>query len=362
MNDLVEFFMSKEILVVYLVIGIACILYFIVQLIDKTYQRRKQRQNTKELNQLVENVCDVVDQMPIMEKQEQPIVLPDQTQNLISEDEKSLPNKLSLEDADVLVNQPVTEKLTLPICEEEKKSDSIEAMILNHMPDHRSFSDQVGSDSNPSVTQPKEMLTADASSLGELMYTNIEPDVSEAQQELLRLTQELEQVEQDKNIPLTSFEEEQEKDAIISLEELMKKGKELVSNNEISQYADEGNEPISLEDLERKMKQVNSSSVIDMSQKEPVIIASVQEMGSEIEKHEGFSFSMAQEDVRPVYQGYKKFQSSPIISPIYGIEKKETSAPELELENTANYEKLDEEIKKTNEFLMTLKELQKHLE
>ena len=32
-----------------------------------------------------------------------------------------------------------------------------------------------------------------------------------------------------------------------------------------------------------------------------------------------------------------------------------------ELENTANYDKLDQEIKKTNEFLMTLKELQQKL-
>ena len=33
-----------------------------------------------------------------------------------------------------------------------------------------------------------------------------------------------------------------------------------------------------------------------------------------------------------------------------------------ELENTANYEKLDAEIKKTNDFLMTLKELHNHLD
>ena len=57
-----------------------------------------------------------------------------------------------------------------------------------------------------------------------------------------------------------------------------------------------------------------------------------------------------------------KFKSSPVISPVYGIEKEEISANELELENTANYEKLDEEIKKTNEFLMTLRELQKKLD
>ncbi len=56
-----------------------------------------------------------------------------------------------------------------------------------------------------------------------------------------------------------------------------------------------------------------------------------------------------------------KFKSSPIISPIYGIENKEKDT-DIELENTANYEKLDQEIKKTNEFLMTLRELQKKLD
>ena len=39
-----------------------------------------------------------------------------------------------------------------------------------------------------------------------------------------------------------------------------------------------------------------------------------------------------------------------------------TTASDIELENTANFEKLDEEIRKTNEFLMTLKELQKKLD
>ena len=39
------------------------------------------------------------------------------------------------------------------------------------------------------------------------------------------------------------------------------------------------------------------------------------------------------------------FKSSPVILPIFGIEKKE-STTNMELENTANYEKLDEEIKK----------------
>ena len=55
-----------------------------------------------------------------------------------------------------------------------------------------------------------------------------------------------------------------------------------------------------------------------------------------------------------------KYHPTPVISPIFGIEK--NYKKDLELENTANYDKLDAEIKKTNEFMMTLKELQQHQE
>ena len=66
---------------------------------------------------------------------------------------------------------------------------------------------------------------------------------------------------------------------------------------------------------------------------------------------------------KELYSEHKKFKSSPVISPVYGIEHPtSTNANDIELENTANYEKLDEEIRKTNEFLMTLKELQKKLD
>ena len=66
---------------------------------------------------------------------------------------------------------------------------------------------------------------------------------------------------------------------------------------------------------------------------------------------------------KTAYSEHKKFKSSPVISPVFGIEKPVVNnSSDLELENTANYEKLDEEIRKTNEFLMTLKELQKKLD
>ena len=214
----------------------------------------------------------------------------------------------------------------------------------------------------------------------ELSYTDIEPNRQQAQEELMRLTQELEKAEQEtRNIELTAYEEEQEENAIISLEELVRKSKEMYASNEITQYEDEGNEPISLEDLERRMNKVKEEvAAIEEEMPVPVIVENITEepVITEIIKEEPIIHQQQMvlddfntikvepvkpEPIKPAYQSVKKFQSSPIISPIYGIERKETT-DNLELENTANYEKLDEEIKKTNEFLMTLRELQKNLD
>ena len=56
MNDLIKLLTSQEIIIVYIVVGIACFLYFIIYLIDKSYYKRKQKHNTKELNRLVEDI------------------------------------------------------------------------------------------------------------------------------------------------------------------------------------------------------------------------------------------------------------------------------------------------------------------
>lgn len=57
----------------------------------------------------------------------------------------------------------------------------------------------------------------------EITYTAIEPNPEQAQEELRKLTEELEKAEEEtRNIDLTSYEEAQERDAIISLDELLK--------------------------------------------------------------------------------------------------------------------------------------------
>ena len=88
------------------------------------------------------------------------------------------------------------------------------------------------------IEQPKveeEKVEKQQPKQEELQYTSMEPDRLEAQEELMRLTETLEKAEQEvKNIELTAFEEEQEQNAIISLDELMARGKTLYESGELN--------------------------------------------------------------------------------------------------------------------------------
>jgi len=283
MNDLIELLSSSEMTIVYVVAIVAFILCMMIYLIDKGYERRKKKHNTKELNKLVEQVEELT-----MEEnyKEEPVLIP-----------------------------------TTPVL-------------------------------NPIVEEKKE----------ELVYTDIEPNQEEAKRQLEELTiklqeEEKERIEEEsKNIELTDYETEQENNAIISLEELVTKSKEMYAANELTQYADEGNEPISISDLEEKVqKKVNPDY------NTPFIINKVVEEPTKEEINEVLDNKVQMDDFNTIKVEEKKFKNSPVISPVFGIERQETNQV-MELENTANYDKLDQEIKKTNEFIMTLKELQKHLD
>ena len=56
MDEMIEFLTSKEIIVVYIVVGIAIFICLAIFIIDKSYDKRKRKQNTRKLNKLVEDV------------------------------------------------------------------------------------------------------------------------------------------------------------------------------------------------------------------------------------------------------------------------------------------------------------------
>ena len=333
MSDLIEFLTSKEIVLIYFIAGLSCFVCIIVYLVEKNNDKRRKRHNTKELNKLVEQLKDEVPE----------------------------------EEDTVIYDQPVLETIA-------EDNSSLDKMLENTI----EASEKVTTETY--VIEPKK----EENSISELEYTTIEPDTETAKLELKKLEERLMQEEmkeeeliviedeyqeepviekaeviEDNNIQLTSYEEEQEASAIISLEELLSKSKELYEANEVTQYEDEGNEPISLQDLEVKMDKKASSIENEFVIEE---VVPDKEMTKDEAEILGIDEEADKQNVGDI-RIQPKFKSSPIISPIFGIEginNKEVN--ELELENTANYEKLDQEIKKTNEFLMTLKELQSKLE
>lgn len=374
MSEIINFLTSKEIIMVYVVVILACVLYFVIHFIDKFYyQKRKQRQNTKELNRLVEDINyklskerdeDLnINSSTLKEESVEDIVYIEPVLEMFNEE--TMPK----EEKEIEIVEPLVE--IIPINNEVKEEQ------LNEVEDVKVNIENIKEVENVKVNIENIKETENISDnlenikdLEVLDYTNVEPNRTEAQEELRKLTEALEQAEESsKNIDLTTYEEMQEKEAIISLEELLKRSKEMYENNELTQYADEGNEPISLEDLERKVKEN-----IDTAYTENVVTAepinkeeSVETLEPEIiqqlpkEKFIMDDFYSIKEEQPKSSTAYQHYQSTPIISPIYGLEQKQTPS-NLELENTANYEKLDEEIKKTNEFIMTLKELQQHLD
>lgn len=140
-----------------------------------------------------------------------------------------------------------------------------------------------------------------------------------------------------------SFEEEEE-NAIISYDELKKATNFGYTDEEMDKYVDEKDAIISIAELERLYKESTALDIETTNEKEEVELK---------------SFDIKRVEDLPEISSEKKFQSTPFISPVYGIGATEES---LELEQTANLAKLNEEIKKTNEFLKALKELKKNLQ
>ena len=128
-----------------------------------------------------------------------------------------------------------------------------------------------------------------------------------------------------------------EDDAIISYEELKNAKNFGYTDEEMYNYVDEKDAIISMQELE---KLYNESQKIEVS--------------LEDNKEE---FKTVKD--LPEISNDNNFKVSPYISPVYGKAKTDQ---DLMLEQTANLEKLNDEIKKTNEFLKMLKDLKKNLQ
>ena len=336
MIDLTELFKNPTFITI-LVVSILAIVTIIVFIsLHKTKESRLQKQNTKELddfidsNELLNNIEDAKDETPL-------ITIEDTNTNRENVMVDNTNVKSEIEEPIVIVDN------------NENKDDVVDTLTT---------------ETTPVVNEIKEEKE-------DIVYAPIELNQEEAREELERLTKELEiraEIEKQqaldeknnvkKDSPeLTKFEIEQEENAIISLDELMEKANDIYTNNEVVQYEDEGNEPITLDDLRARWEQEQAkiNAVTSEEEKKEEVVVEVKPEEKEVKQV-----------LFPTMERITKFENSPIISPVYGIERQKeddiTNNTELELENTADYEKFDEEIRKTNEFIATLKELQKKLD
>ena len=364
MTDLIEFLISEEAIMVYIVALILSVFYIIFYFIKKGSNNRKLKHNTMELKRLSEEVMDlavkqetkvVLDEKPVLmavesKKEELP-----KANTVMEEPKKVAPFKT----APVVETKPVVEPIKVtpavevkPVVEPAKVTPAVEvkpvvepikaAPIIEAKPVVAEPVQEIVEDAIEEVVE--EPVIEEKSVESNLVYTAIEPKQEEAIRELEEMTEKLENNENPiENIELTEFERMQEDTAIISLDELMMKAKEMYGNSEVIEE-DRGDEPITLAEFEARR---NHS--VDTKQEEATVT---------IDDVLGVKITEVKEET-------KKFKSSPVISPVYGIasnDKVINKNTDLELENTANYEKLDEEIRKTNDFISTLKELQSNLD
>lgn len=373
-NDILEFLATKEVMIVLAIVGIILLAYLILWFIGylkKHDEKKKLQNNTLELNRLVEqvrletkknesaneiaqvsnepkepsqeniaqNVVEIepVKEIPSLQKEEMPVVLEPKTDAVTIENGFTSPIEI----------KPV---IATEAKEELVKNDSI---LLNNMYE----ADVVVTDQEK--IEPVELKVEDTT----IKYKDEVYTKTEAKKELERLTEELRKAENDEtaakeNIQLTKFEEEQEENAIISLEELLEKGKSATLSEEIAKYEDEGDEPISIAELEARYKE-NKDKDVEVLEIEPKEEEKKAQPKVSIDDFLGVKAKPVTEFSKPS----GTYKPSPIISPIYGIEKEPLAEKtNLSLEDTATYEKLDEEIRKTNEFLSKLRELQEKLD
>lgn len=343
MNEMMEFLTSKEIIVVYIVVGIAILICLAIFIIDKSYDKRKRRQNTKKLNRLVEDV-NLRMQEGLEDESPSVSVGPTTEQVVELQVEEPVSNNVVPEvdfipPTPVMVEQsiPVVEDVLVESLETSSNNDTIEDLIIDNMETLQEESmESIEESMNAQIDRVHDKIE-------QIVYTNPEPDREEATRELIRLTEELEKAEraQREGLDIAAYENAQEENAIISLDELTKRSEEMYAANEVTQYADEGNEPISLQDLEMRKAQVMSSEIENQASIQDTVV--VEEPVIEEIQQEQMSFSSNE-----AYKGSKKSSKTEIFSSVFGS-------------GSRNGAQTEEELQKTSEFLLSLKELQSRL-
>ena len=332
MQNITDLLLSKEILIVYIILGIAILLCLLIYIIDKITYKSKLKKNTLELIDLVNKVNDKLANTSIP------------TSSILEDNSLSDTKRVEINNNDLSYTniEPTREEAIREIeaIKEElvKEETSTENNTLDSTFKNEEVVDtveEIDNSSNVCNNQVEETINNnDTDNIISNQYDD--EDVPITLDEYMMISTD--------KYNNDTLEISDEKDALISFDEVSKKFDRV--NNEI----DEITSPVGIE-LQNVIE-----SVYNNNKEEAVILEN-----KVVEMHTLSDLSEP-ERVRVPYMR-DKFRNSNFISPIFGLEKVNLpTLEELQIENTANYDKLDQEIKKTNNFLKELHELKKNLE
>lgn len=314
--DLLDNLSSENLVMICFILGtIALVLAILISIEiymgNKKYKEELDKSNTQTKLNIKEdgNIKYVEDIDRELEKTKAKMELQELRDKLKKEEEekkKLLDTNLAL--ASVALNNQNTQAQVQKVPEIEKLEDTL--VDLEPIKEEK----LIDIDINKSVEKSKEELVK-------------EPIVTEVVENKI---DKVEEITKEK-------EYNDEEDAIISYEELKNAKNFGYTDEEMENYVDEQDAIISMQELEKLYYE---------SQK---IEVSLEDNSEEYKTVKDL----------PEIRDDNNFKASPYISPVYGKAKTDQ---DLMLEQTANLEKLNEEIKKTNEFLKMLKDLKKNLE
>ena len=332
MQNITDLLLSKEILIVYIILGIAILLCLLIYIIDKITYKSKLKKNTLELIDLVNKVNDKLanDSIPtssILEDNS----LSDTKRVEINNDDLSYTNIEPTREEAIREIEAIKEELVKE--ETSTENNTLDSTFKNE--EVVDTVEEIDNSSNVCNNQVEETINNnDTDNIISNQYDD--EDVPITLDEYMMISTD--------KYNNDTLEISDEKDALISFDEVSKKFDRV--NNEIEEITS----PVGIE-LQNVIE-----SVYNNNKEEAVILEN-----KVVEMHTLSDLSEP-ERVRVPYMR-DKFRNSNFISPIFGLEKVNLpTLEELQIENTANYDKLDQEIKKTNNFLKELHELKKNLE
>lgn len=382
MNIFFENTVTSELIVVYGLIAVVLILIVVILILDKKEKNRKKDLfnnrfiNTVKIkpvvNEKTKDEPKVIKENTVKEKKERP-----RLEATIEPKEKKVEQN-SISDLDDLLEQ--TAQLTIPKQEDnlrkidklvkEDKNSNIESSIkqapLEKISQKKQeIEDDIIDISDTQIISVKDINKSLVQKTEKLKYREVpekqpvkkkeEEHLEELKEEELSKTQaqislealhkELEKAIANERNNIDNLEQLEEDEAIISYDQLVKVSDKIYEENDNSEYLDESDYPITIGELRKKFQQEMTEVKNDNTE---ITKVQLQEFVDEKEINQLASSKQSS----PIRESF--FRTTPIISPVYGIQSSRIDDTELLSDNNDNLDDINSET--ASELLNRLKE------